>query len=530
MGSNKSLAGIIILLLAAAQGCNQPAGGAGSLAQMLQNSPVAAIGQAGKPVATSSPSQAMHTPESPEVLPPQNDENSPITGLYLPSGIYPEGDAQRLTILAPLPCASLLSIFEGGEWQVSRQVNELSLSGPQMLALLERGDHQLFVHLSSLYRGSESASRTTPTATANPTPSATPTLAATAIPAGPMIGAPGYGEEYCVAVLQQVSRQPLHAQGVVTANGEADEFPSLCSIIEGKASLVLYFQGPGGLLAALRVKFPAESGEHALDLTDEPSLQLFPDSPGFFEMQSQMAEALATPESNVSTPGEAFVPGGDSAGTVTLTNLAPLEGKIVLDGWVSEGSGAPQSFEAGFSCTPPEGLPKDIVDLRPIARPEVSLALDMRYDLGPVEQNLFTEAGSVHLEGVLKATSPDTYSGQWEATGQGSFTGFGTDLKACTNHWKGNQLLQVEGRLLGSNKLSLTFSPAAQPEVQFENSCGMDTHEPGFLPVSNAQLRGTGSLELAWPLDAAGNAGQTIDGHIQGSEADFGTWTANFLP
>jgi hypothetical protein len=57
----------------------------------------------------------------------------------------------------------------------------------------------------------------------------------------------------------------------------------------------------------------------------------------------------------------------------------------------------------------------------------------------------------------------------------------------------------------------------------------LDLHDPGFFPVSNSQLKGSGSLELAWPPDAAGNAQQTVDGHLPGmGDADFGTWQVVF--
>ncbi len=486
MESNKRITWTLTILLGATLACSLPFGTASSSTRM--------------------PTEVDEEPLNQDLVQPS------IPGLYLPYGTRLEGDIQRAVISSRLSCARLFSVLEGGEWRMTRRITLPGMGDPQYLALLERGEAQLYVRASPISRAFESAATGVPTATPE-----TPTI----IPTG--LG------DYCVAVVQAVSRQSLRAQGQVTLAGEALQFP-FCSSSNGQVSLALSYQSPDNVLTMLKAKFPAQIGEHNLVVEDELTLDVLQNLPGLFDFYAQLALVLANSETDQSTVTSLnFSPGQDFSGKVTLTSLTPLVGKLFLNGLVTEESEAPQSFEAGFACTPPDSLPKDMVDLRPIERPEVSLSLDMHFDLGPADYMGFTETATVHLEGVLKAESPDTYSGQWLATGQGSFSSFGSDLKPCTNTWTGKQLLQLDGRLAGGNQLVLTFSPAGQPQVQFENSCGIDMFDPGFLPVDNAQLRGNGSLDLAWPPDAAGNARQTVDGHLPGSgDADFGTWQAVF--
>jgi hypothetical protein len=440
-----------------------------------------------------------------------------IPGLYLPYGTRLEGSIQRAVISSELPCASLFSVLEGGEWRTVSRVTLTGMGDPQWLELLQRGDTQLYVRAISIFRASNSGSTGT-----TPAPAETPT----AVP-----GTPSGPGEYCVAVVQQVSRQALRAQGQISLTGEAKQFP-FCAISEGQASLSLYYEGPGDALTQLKAVFPAVIGEQELVPGDTLELTIWQSGMDLFYFYEQAALAMSgTPPADASEPqAVGFNPGGNFSGRVMIESLVPLTGKVQMDGLISEDSDTPQSFEAGFTCTPPEGLPTDMVDLRPIERPEVSLSLDMHSEIDAADQFMgFTENAAVHLEGVLTATSPDTYQGQWQATGEGSFSGYGSDFQPCLNSWTGTQMLQLDGRLVAGTKLVLNFKPAGEPQIQFENSCGLDQIDPGFFPTYNTQLKGKSSLELAWPPDAAGNAHQTVDGRLPDfGEADFGTWVAVF--
>ena len=253
-------------------------------------------------------------------------------GLYWTGEQLATGSQGSIRVLSARPCAELFDQLSAAEWRATARLDSPpgQILWPSLLRL-ERGDAVALVRADSLH------------------PVTTLASAASLL-------APG---EQCRAQLTRLSAQPVEAVGAENAQGEAWVYPHVggCRTITGGTlvalDVMLWYEGPGDFRAVLAMELaaPVDLGERALE-PQGLALTVFRSEQGYFDIlgegYAQMRAGLEMQPQALTNP-HTFNAASETPGTLTVTGLTPLEGRIDLTHLADE-AGTPQAFRAGFRC------------------------------------------------------------------------------------------------------------------------------------------------------------------------------------
>lgn len=455
---------------------------------------------------------ASPVPAAPGAVQPTAGERR-IDGFYTTEDISLSAGRGAWQAVGAMRCEDLLSMLAAGEWTMRGPVAIPGLAGVVYHAWLDRAEETYFVKASG--SGPGLLDSLAPEANSAPPPSPTPTTQAEAPPPGE--AAPALPpSQYCTAVLQPVTRQPLRVSGAYHADAPALVTTSSCNAAESWALLTLFIEGEGELRSFLQFQVPAELGEHAVDAYDEAfSLAIWQSTETFEGILQRFAEEtvrlMEEGEGEVEQGQEesAVIPGEAFHGVINVRSLAPFAGQARLEG-LATAQGDNVEMTVGFECDL-YGQVSETAQAVSEESPGAAVQIEVTYDQSLSAFGLeFANQGSVRLTGDLRSSALFTYEGTFLAEGSGTFSDLDANGEPCKGTWSGSQELEAVGEAFGT-ELELSFAPSGEAEGLPDLPCLPGSAVPGSLPHQIGALYGEGSLTIRWPPEAPEARVQTID-------------------